>query len=845
MHALTRVAFSHLLGLAAQAVALAQCDPVLQPGYGVAGVNGYVEAATAWDPDGPGPLGEHLVVGGSFTLAGGVRANGIAQFNPVTGQWSAIGNLSGRIKALAVLTNGDLVAGGAGVSIGLVGVNSVARWDGTSWSPLGSGCTSPPISAPEVRALAVRPNGDLIAGGQFTLAGGVQAISIARWDGAAWHSMGNLLLPIFLPAVESLATLPNGDVIAGGLFDSAGGVPVTHIARWDGSAWHGLGSGVAPATPGGLTYVRRLAVRANGNVVVAGLFGVAGGQPANHIAQWDGVAWSPLGAGLGQVALALRELPNGELLAGGHQILGTQSVARWNGSVWSGMGNLPSFGANALAVLTNGTIFAGGDFRPQGAFGGRGVARWNGSEWEGVSTGGDGAITKLLDLGDGRLLALGDLRAVAGVPVLRAAFFDSQTWHPADGLVAGTVEAAAALPDGTAFAAVRADSSGSSTAFTVQRWNGTMWNTIATAGSVQALATAPNGDLYMAGGFGSIGTGGGTVAASGLAVWNGNSWSQAQQAPGSWIDSLLITRSGQLVASGLVPGYVARWNGASWVPMGGGIQQPATGLVERANGDIIAIGNWSVVNGSPCNDIARWNGSAWQGLGTGLGTNVYTNQDQVTSVAALPNGDVLAGGRFQVAGGVPVQNIARWDGTAWFSVGAGADAKVATVVATPNGTIAMGGDFLTFAGQVSAFFARLDPVCPALAVGYGTSCFGAATSLHIENLAFVGGVMRSRVEGVPAGSLVLAVVGFSPTQMPLPSLLAQGTLGCSLLASPDYLYLQAASGTTARTALAIPRVAALVGAVLYHQTLPVALPAPGGFAVTASNGQALVVGGLW
>ncbi len=263
------------------------------------------------------------------------------------------------------------------------------------------------------------------------------------------------------------------------------------------------------------------------------------------------------------------------------------------------------------------------------------------------------------------------------------------------------------------------------------------------------------------------------------------------------------------------------------------------------NTDLVAIGNWAVVNGAPCLDIARWDGAAWQALGTGLGSNVFSSGDRVTSVATLPNGDVLAAGDFDVAGGVPVHNVARWDGTAWHDFGSGTDDLVTSLVTTSSGAIALGGRFLTVDGQLSAFFARVEPACPGLAVRYGTSCFGAPDSLQIEDLAFVGGVMRSRVDGVAAGSLVLAVFGLTPAQVPLPSLLPQGTLGCVLLAMPDFVDLATTTGAAARAALAIPRVSALVGAVLYHQVLPVEPFAAGGFAVTGSNGQALVIGGLW
>lgn len=819
------------------ALAVAQCDPIVQPGLGVPGVVGTVETTLVWDPDGPGPLGEHLVLGGNFSLAGTVVANGIALFDPASGQWTALGNLSGQVSALAAMTNGDLVAAGSSMRIGQSNTNNIARWNGSTWSGLGSGCTSPPISSPSVQSLAVRPNGDLIASGPFTLAGGVSVPGIARWDGTAWHSMGPLGMQPLLPGIGPVAALPNGDVLAG-LLTTVGGVPVGHIARWDGASWSTLGSGMTSASGGFLPWIPSIEVLTNGDVVAAGQFGFAGGQPANNIARWDGFAWSPLGPGLGSTT-ALRALPNGHLLAGGLQVLGTHSVARWDGISWSGVGTLPTT-AQSLAALSNGSLFAAGDFRPEGNFGGRGIARWNGTSWKEVASGTDGAIEKVLALGNGRFLALGDVRSVGGAVVTRAAWFDGQMWQAAGEPIAGTLQAASTFTDGRAVIAVRTSPLWAyPPQCTLQQWDGTSWTTIGHCSSeVTAMATAPNGDIHVACSSGSI-----WPATAGLAVWNGTTWSAGAPTTGI-ISALLFRRDGQLVASGSsLPNWVAQWNGSQWAPMGSGLQQPATGLAERWNGDVVAIGNWATVNGAPCLDIALWDGAAWQPLGTGLGNSA--NPDRVTSVATLPNGDVLAAGGFDTASGVPVHNIARWDGSAWHDVGGGADGFVSSMVTTPTGTIVLGGSFLTVDGLLSAGVARVEPTCPGLEVRYGTSCFGLPDSLRIDELAFVGGALRSHVEGVAPGSLVLAVVGLAPTQVPLPSLLPQGAPGCALLATPDVVALASTTANPVQATFAIPRVTALVGAVLYHQALPIATSANGGFAVRSTNGRVLVVGSMW
>ncbi len=138
------------------APASAQCTDQWLPGEGLPGLNGIVYATAVYD-DGTGPA---LYVGGYFTVAGEVFAN------------------------------------------------NIARWDGTSWSPLGSGMQGGQYTS--VSALAVY-NGELIAAGEFTTAGGTPANYIARWDGTIWSALGS-----GMDATVRALTVYNGELIAGG-----------------------------------------------------------------------------------------------------------------------------------------------------------------------------------------------------------------------------------------------------------------------------------------------------------------------------------------------------------------------------------------------------------------------------------------------------------------------------------------------------------------------------------------------------------------------------------------------------------------------------------------------------
>src|SRR2546422_535300 len=66
------------------------------------------------------------------------------------------------------------------MTAGGIAANSIAKWNGSSWTALGSGMTdAPPGFYPAVFALAVSGS-DLYAGGYFTTAGGKVSAYIAR-----------------------------------------------------------------------------------------------------------------------------------------------------------------------------------------------------------------------------------------------------------------------------------------------------------------------------------------------------------------------------------------------------------------------------------------------------------------------------------------------------------------------------------------------------------------------------------------------------------------------------------------------------------------------------------------
>jgi len=180
--------------------------------------------------------------------------------------------LNGLVLSLYV-HNGDLIAGGSFATAGEVIVNNIARWDGSEWQAIGSGMNMP------VESFAAQ-DGYLIAGGEFTTAGGVAASRIARWDESEWHPMGAVMSgpPDIVGFWVSALAIHDGNLIAGGRFSTAGGVTANNIARWNGSEWHPLVTGMNRR-------VQTLTVH-DGYLIAGGDFTTAGGQTASFTARW-------------------------------------------------------------------------------------------------------------------------------------------------------------------------------------------------------------------------------------------------------------------------------------------------------------------------------------------------------------------------------------------------------------------------------------------------------------------------------------------------------------------------------------------------------------------------------
>ncbi|MCA8950052.1 MAG: hypothetical protein KDE27_11155 [Planctomycetes bacterium] len=128
----------------------------------------------------------------------------------------------------------------------------------------------------------------------------------------------------------------------------------------------------------------------------------------------------------------------------------------------------------------------------------------------------------------------------------------------------------------------------------------------------------------------------------------------------------------------------------TWSGFAGGIgeNERISTLLSLPNGDLIAGGAFTSIGGIPARNIARWNGATWSQLGAG------NTIGEILALALRPNGDIVAGGTFEVISGTTARHVASWDGTSWQPMGLGFSGNsVHSLAVLPNGNVVAGGRF--------------------------------------------------------------------------------------------------------------------------------------------------------
>jgi hypothetical protein len=380
----------------------------------------------------------------------------------MSGGWSNLGHgkpaslpaLNGKVETFTSVGSTLYLGGDFTDAGGVAAADHIVTWDGSDWSAVGSGLGN---AASAVYAIAVdTTNGDVYAGGSFQNAGGdTDADRIAVFHAGHWRSLAHTPLngPVF-----TLAIIGRTLYVGGGFADVNGDHAADAIVGYgmDNHNWTALTDGtnqiggtISSAIPDGL-----------GGLFVAGSFiNAANIAQADFVAQWNGSTnWSSLGANSATTDGAINNRVRGLARSGNDlYIVGdftnagddaaADHVARWNGSAWTSLGASSFFGDGTLsvyAVAVDGShVFVGGFFLNAGGNArADGIAFFNGSSWQnlGSDAAGSGGPAPggllALHLLAGRLYAGGQDSHIGGGS--RNAFAATYRVHRPDAQIATT-----------------------------------------------------------------------------------------------------------------------------------------------------------------------------------------------------------------------------------------------------------------------------------------------------------------------------------------------------------------------------------------------------------------------
>ena len=336
-----------------------------------------------------------LFAGGAFNRGGTTTLNNIGQW---TGSAWVAPDAPVSIYALGAYGSKLAIGGYFSQLMNYAEDYYLCTWDGNVLAPLGGGINAP-VDALKGYSDQVQgqTRNNLVVGGGFTQVGALAANHVALWSESpvfpfnAWSTLGSGFDNTVL-ALEQFG----GATVAGGAFLTSGATSVNRVARWSGSAWQAMGTGMNGAVHALKAYI----VAATSIALVAGgEFTIANGGAATRIAIWTQsttgpgfTPWTAMGGGFNDTVFAI-ERYNGSTYAAGAFTSGSavfNHMARWNGSSWVSVGSTPGGGCNGTVYALKsdgGYLYALGHFTSADGVSALNVARWNGSVWSALDAG--------------------------------------------------------------------------------------------------------------------------------------------------------------------------------------------------------------------------------------------------------------------------------------------------------------------------------------------------------------------------------------------------------------------------------------------------------------------------
>ncbi len=324
----------------------------------------------------PDTLYDRLYIGGVFYIINGDTVGNITSFDGTNFQliadsMNACWNLGCDGVASIIRFKEGIVAGLMRSSTyeAMPQIIGVGEWRELKWHPLDGGlansysATNQTFTPAPIFDFAVADD-ILYAVGYINYVDSLPEKGMAAWDGTKWHTYEMPPVPPGDALLANSIAKYKGDIYLGGnMIVTINGEIANDLIRFDGAAWHRVGDGLVD----GLTNLHDLEVFQN-KLYVAGYFAKSDGNPGNSIMSWDGEQWSDLGGGVCTPFGTIDDLfvyKNKLYVAGYFDCIGgieAHNVASWDGEKWCSIGKSTFNRAIHGVAIWRDTVYVGGSF---------------------------------------------------------------------------------------------------------------------------------------------------------------------------------------------------------------------------------------------------------------------------------------------------------------------------------------------------------------------------------------------------------------------------------------------------------------------------------------------------